>query len=97
VKVRSGWNSDFGRVKFDVEVDEADLLRILLEIGLSVEAAASLTVKEAYKVAYCTAEILSRQALSRFDGSKAEELTAEIKALAQERNEVLAAVKGRRA
>ncbi len=43
-----GWNTEMGRTKFDVTVDEGDLNRLLVEEG--IDHAAMLTIGEAFKL-----------------------------------------------
>lgn len=95
MKVRSGWNSEYARKKYDVEVDEADLARILTSSGIPLEAMGSLTMAETHDILYYTAEGLARLALGRYDKSMAESCAAEFKALQAKRAEVLARVKSR--
>jgi hypothetical protein len=54
--VKLGFNTDFGRDKFDIGLDETDLARILAENGLPPDAL--LTSREAFQVLYYEAERL---------------------------------------
>jgi hypothetical protein len=45
-----GWNTEFGRVKFDVLLDESDLARLLAEAGLPPEAASRMTTREVFQL-----------------------------------------------
>lgn len=55
--VKTGWNSDFGKEKFDVGLGEEDLARILAEAGIPPDA--QLTTVEAFKALYFSAEYYS--------------------------------------
>lgn len=55
--VKTGWNSEFAREKFDVGLGEEDLPRILDEAGIPPDA--HLTVSEAFRVLYFSAENFS--------------------------------------
>jgi hypothetical protein len=108
MQVRSGWNSSpYGRKKMDVELGEPDLVRVLTEHGLDPAVAAAMPSGHAFKVLWCEAEILSRYAMLRHMTSGEEgqgltaadpavvAVTAEVKALTDERDQVLARYKGK--
>lgn len=65
MKVRSGWNSEFGRKKFDIELDGEDLVSLLIDAGIPGDA--PLSFNEKYQFLYVTAEILARLRLLEFD------------------------------
>lgn len=92
MEVRSGWNSEYARKKYDVILDEADLARILHKAGLPVDM--MLSVDDAHTLLYATAEIKARATLSRFDPSLTDELKAEARGFAYERDAVLRRLKG---
>jgi hypothetical protein len=52
--VKVGFNTDYGKDKFDVGLDETDLARILAEAGIPPDAL--LTELEAFQVLHATAE-----------------------------------------
>lgn len=52
--VKVGFNTDFGRDKFDVGLDETDLARILVQAGIPPDA--PLTAREAFQVLLAEAE-----------------------------------------
>lgn len=93
--VRSGWNSEYARQKYDVEVGEADLARILTSQGIPLEAMGSLTMGEAHDILYFTAEGLARLALGRYDKGMAKQCAEDFRKLQAQRDEVLARVKAR--
>lgn len=95
MRVSAGWNTDFGKVKFSVDVGEDDLGRLLMQGGLPIEARESLTMGEAYRICYCSAEMLARDALIRFDPGQEDRLREEMSTLSAERREVLEGVKAR--
>lgn len=97
MKIRSGWNSEpYGRRKFDIEVEEDDLRRILQANGIPLERADTMSVRDAYAILYCEAEVLSRAALARHYRSEGkpdetiEHVMAEIRALREEQETFLA-------
>lgn len=95
MRVRSGWNSEpYGRRKFDIELGEEDLVRILTSRG--IDPATVLPLREAFSILYCEAEALARAALVRHleheeaPQEAVDTVKAEIEALHKERNAVLA-------
>lgn len=93
--VRSGWNSEYARQKYDVEVGEPDLARILTSQGIPLEALATLSMGEAHDILYFTAEGLARLALGRYDKNMAKQCAADFRKLQEQRDQVLAKVKAR--
>lgn len=89
LKVRYGWNTPMGRVKFDVEVDEADLPRILIECGVDVSAAAAMRAQDVYTVLYCEALIFSAAAQMRQEPENTQTLLQEIRDRRLERERAL--------
>jgi hypothetical protein len=89
MKVRSGWNSEYARKKYDVEVDEADLARIITAAGMPMEALSIVTLGDVHNLLWYSAEILARQTLVAFDPSMSEKLTAEARALAAKRKDLV--------
>ena len=55
--VKTGWQNDFGKQKFDVELNEIDLARILADAGIAPDAA--LTSLEAFRLLMFEAEYFS--------------------------------------
>jgi hypothetical protein len=55
--IKTGWQNDFGKQKFDVELNETDLARILAEAGISPDA--GLTSLEAFRLLLLEAEYFS--------------------------------------
>jgi hypothetical protein len=66
MEVRSGWNSEYARKKYDVTLDEGDLARILQEAGIPLEAQPALKLSQAHALLYFSAEIIARQTLLRY-------------------------------
>jgi hypothetical protein len=89
VKVRSGWNSEYARKKYDVEVDEADLARIITAAGMPMEALSIVTLGDAHNLLWYSAETLARQALVSFDPSLRAKLTEEARELVQKRKDLV--------
>jgi hypothetical protein len=48
VEIRVGWATEFGREKFDVSMDEADLRRVLNNAGIDPEAAVLMSSSEVF-------------------------------------------------
>ena len=86
----------------DVELGEPDLVRILTEHGIDPAVAAAMPLNHVFKTLWCEAEILARYAMLRHmtsgeegqgmgqDDPAVAAVKAEVKALAAERDEVLA-------
>jgi hypothetical protein len=60
--VKIGWNTDFGKEKFDVGLDEIDLARILEEAGIPPDA--KLTSAEAFTILLAEGERFSQHVLA---------------------------------
>lgn len=78
-----------GRVKFDVEVDETDLPRILTECGVDVSHAATMSATDVYTVFYCEALIFSAAAQARQEPENIVALKQEIADRRAQRDRVL--------
>lgn len=89
MEVRSGWNSEFARKKYDVTLDEADLARILLGFGIPAEAQATVSVDDAHTVLYTSAEIMARQTLAVYAREKPSEFPDDIRTRLVEEARVL--------
>jgi len=65
--IRRGWSQEYGKQKFDVEVDETDLHRELAEHGAHnpLAVAAGMTVKQAYTVLDSLAMMIVHDTLRR--------------------------------
>jgi len=89
--VKTGWQNDFGKQKFDVELNEIDLARILADAGIPPDAA--LTSLEAFRLMLTEAERFSESVrAARLRDADAAEIA--VKALAA-RNDLLGKVKAR--
>jgi hypothetical protein len=95
MRIKRGWSTDFGKTRFDIEVDETDLLEMLAEQGAENPEAtrASMRRMDVFRVmdaeatAYEHAAVLSRTP----EGSEeARALTANFKASRAERNLLIA-------
>lgn len=93
MEVRSGWNSEFARKKYDVTLDEADLARILLGAGIPLAAQPGLSEDHAHMLLWTSAEILARRTLVQFDPSLKEKLVTEAKQLSARRAKALTEIK----
>lgn len=92
MQVRAGWNTEYGRDKFDVTMEEADLHRVLIEYGIPVEVANTFPATIVFKIMWVEAEIFSQATLARKADSKAlrEAAAAEVASRKAERDRLLA-------
>jgi hypothetical protein len=89
--IKTGWQNDFGKQKFDIELNETDLARILADGGIAPDAA--LTSLEAFRLMLFEAEYFSETVrATRLQDREA--LVASRAALAG-RNELLGKIKAR--
>ena len=95
MKVRSGWSSEYAKKKFDVELDETDLFRIITGAGLPEHAVGEVTLREAFDILHTSAEIIARETLIQFDPSLKQSLLAEATVLADKRRSTLTGVRSR--
>lgn len=93
MKVRSGWNSEYARKKYDVELDEADLARILIAGRVPLEAQATLALADAHNLLWYSAEIMARQSLASFDPSLKKKLVEEATELNRQRAHLLGKIR----
>lgn len=59
MKVRSGWSLQYATKKFDVELEDHDVIQLLQERGIPMDRQGELTVRERFMVAWDEAEIIS--------------------------------------
>lgn len=98
MEVRNGWNTEFGRTKFDVTCDEGDLARILAEAGLPPERAGELTTAEVYKLLTMETDRFAETQRAMIPGVSADDFKASAERmhlLNEERDKTLAAVRAR--
>lgn len=91
--VKLGFNTDFGRDKFDVGLDETDLARILEEAHIPVDA--KLTSTEVFQILRCEAEKYCRVQMARIDPSQRSRCEADIANLNQALSGRLAKIRER--
>jgi hypothetical protein len=91
--VRSGWNSEYARKKYDVELDEADLARILISGRVPLEAQSTLSLADAHNLLWFSAEIMARQSLASFDPTLKDKLQEEARELNQKRAYLLGKIR----
>ena len=77
--VKVGWNTDFGKEKFDIGLDETDLARILAEAGLPPDT--QLGMVEAFRLLSAEAERFSAAQRAQVVPSEAAACRAEVKRL----------------
>jgi hypothetical protein len=67
MKIKRGWSTDYGKHRFDVEVEEADLLRILAELGASDPAtvSAGMTAIDVYLAMDHEAQAFAHHSLAK--------------------------------
>lgn len=100
MRVMTGWNSEYGRRKFDVTFDETDLGRLLLDNDIPVEQAEKLTPGEVFQLMWVNAEIFSHATLVKHLLAEAQEkaadaVDAEAKEYKDQRTSLVAAIKDR--
>ncbi len=73
--IKTGWQNDFGKQKFDIELNEIDLARILTDAGIPPDA--SLTSLEVFQLLLLEADRFSEGVrAARLQDSAAEALAA---------------------
>jgi len=91
VIVKTGWQNDFGKKKFDVELNEIDLARMLADGGIPPDAA--LTSLEAFRLLMLEAEYFSESVrAARLQDAEAADVAHKARA---GRNDLLGKVKAR--
>jgi hypothetical protein len=67
--IRRGWASEYAKRKFDIELDEADLVRILAVAGVADPAgvAATMNLGHVYEILDAEAMMFVSHTLSRFE------------------------------
>lgn len=95
MKVRSGWNSEYARKKYDVELEEADLARILMQNGLDPAFTTRLSTGVAHCLLHWEAEILSRQTLVEHDPEQAQHQQQVIGDFTAKRDELVKRLKAK--
>lgn len=73
MKVRSGWSLQYATKKFDVELEDHDIVQLLEERGIPLDRHGDLTVRERFMVAWDEAEIISATTKCVETGVKASE------------------------
>lgn len=92
--VKLGFNTDFGRDKFDIGLDETDLARILTEAGIAPDA--PLVSTEVFLVLHAEAEwYCAGQRAAVTEGKEAEHWKSEAARLGRKRRELLERIKAR--
>ena len=91
--VKTGWNTDFGKQKFDIGMDETDLARILAEVGISPDA--QLTSREVFQILRLEAERFSAAQRAQVVPSETEVCKREVHRLSAQLESHLDAVKVR--
>lgn len=94
MEVRVGWNTEMGRTKFDVTVDETDLKRLLLEEGIDADPAA-LTTAEAFKLLEGEARRYSIFASVEYAVVPREQAVPQLEEAKQQRGDRLSKLKAR--
>jgi hypothetical protein len=89
--VKTGWQNDFGKQKFDVELNEIDLARLITDAGIAPDAA--LTSLEAFRLLMLEAEYFSESV--RAARLQDEEAAARAGKARDGRNDLLGKVKAR--
>lgn len=89
--VKRGWNTEYGKRKFDVAVEEADLLRMLAERGAldPAQVAAGMLTQDVYLIMDAEAMAFVHHSLSRQEPEQAEKHLAKLKEHRGERDALL--------
>lgn len=100
MQVRSGWNSSYGREKFDVTFEEVDLARLLAEKGISPDRSGELTPGEVFMLMSFEADLFAKRALAahyeaKADTGGAQQATLEADVLREARDAMLASISHR--
>lgn len=66
MEIRCGWATEYGGVKYDVSVHEADLTRILTAAGVSAQRHSEVTAEEAWAIMDAEARWLAEHASARY-------------------------------
>lgn len=69
MQVRTGWNTEMGRKKFDVTMEETDLARMLSDNGIPTAWAGKLRPAEVFQVMYLEADRFAKVVLAQHFGS----------------------------
>jgi hypothetical protein len=91
MEVRSGWNTDYGKEKFDVTIEECDLLRLASEHNIPPVKLETASPKLVFGIMYHEAEIYSRVVRARIvkDEPLKAALAKEIAQLKEERDQLI--------
>lgn len=92
--LKLGFNTDYGKDKFDVGLDETDLARILADAGIPPDA--PLTQAEAFLVLHCEAEWLcAGKRATVTEGTEARHWQEEAQRLGKKRPVLMDRIKAR--
>jgi hypothetical protein len=96
MRVKRGWATDFGKVRFDVEVDETDLLGMLAEQGCDDPEATRKIMpgKHVYRIMNAEALTFVHHSLAKQEPAQAEEHMAKAGEHRAERDELLSKYTG---
>lgn len=91
MKIKRGWATDFGKVRYDVEVDETDLLRMLADYGDEDPAATAARMSTQNVMQIMDAEAMSfvHFSLSKHEPAQAETHLGKVKEFRAERDALL--------
>lgn len=99
MRVKVGWNTEFGRDKFDIFLDEDDLHRLLHDNGFDPDVAlARLTTPEAFEILKREAQMLAEYAkldLLAKDSDPWRNTVQKIRTFRDQRDEQLAQLKAK--
>jgi hypothetical protein len=87
MEIREGVNSEYGRGKFDVTLDEGDLTRMLLEAGLPPDAC--LTTAQAFALLRIETRLLVLAQCVQFQALSPEQAGIERQGLLEQRKQWL--------
>jgi hypothetical protein len=100
MQVRTGWNTEMGRKKFDVTLEESDLGRMLLDNGIPTAWQGKLKPAEVFQLMYLEADRFAKVVLADYFGRVSDDegkrkALAEADASQKTRDSIFAQIKTR--
>lgn len=94
MEIKRGWATDFGKIRFDVQVDETDLKRMLTAHGCTTpeETAATMDTYAVFRILDAEAQAYVSASLARQEPANAEAHRAQAGAWRSQRDKLLTQV-----
>lgn len=91
MNVTRGWSTDYGKIKFSVMVEEADLLRMLAERGADdpVKLVAGMPTQHVYLIMDAEAQAFVHHSLSKQEPAQREQHLVKLNEFRAERDRLL--------